>query len=205
MSDSAGHAGGSTPSGRLERGPTDEELLRALAVDRTGALGALYDRYGGLVYGLAKAILSSPEEAQDVTQETFLGLGDTYWRFYDPARGALPAFLVTMARSRALDRLRARARKSGLLDRWGYSLTHLPPADDPHAQASLSETRQRVRQALAGLPEDQRRVLDLVYFQGLTHREIATSLDVPLGTVKSWARRGLFALRDALGDLVEPS
>ena len=89
--------------------PSDDELLGALATDPQWALGGLYDRYARLVYGLARAVLSSTEEAEDVTQEVFLGLCHR-WQ-YDSARGSLAAFLVTMARSRALDKLRARGRK----------------------------------------------------------------------------------------------
>ncbi len=178
--------------------PTDEGLLRALDTDRLEALGDLYDRYAGLVYGLSRAILGSTPEAEDVTQEVFLGLCHQ-WR-YDPARGSLAAFLVTMARSRSLDRLRARGRKLRLLERFVKTPLPSPSAWDPTEGASMAEISESVRRALAQLPESQRQVLELAYYRGLSQTEIANELDAPLGTVKTWARRGLFSLRHALRD-----
>lgn len=184
----------------VEQTPEDEVLLRHLAADPKTALGAIYDRYGALIYGVARAVLSSPDEAQDVTQETFLALYNNSRR-YDPARGSLPAFLVAMARSRALDRLRAHSRRTELLHRWKDALVPASMTGDPHMHTSIEQTRTRVRDALAALPDEQGRVLNLAYYQGLTQTEISTHLGVPLGTVKSWMRRGLFALRDELRDL----
>jgi RNA polymerase sigma-70 factor, ECF subfamily len=179
----------------------DRELLDSLAHDPS-ALEVLYDRYAGLVYGLALAALRSPDDAQDLTQEIFLSL----YRLadgYDPARGALAGFLATMTRTRAIDRLRARTRKVRLL-------RHFEHREPPAAQSvsaleriSIAECSARVRVALAQLPDDQRRVLEMAYYRGLSQAEIAADLDASLGTVKSWARRGLIALRHALGDLLE--
>jgi len=177
--------------------PTDEELLRALETDRLAALGGLYDRYAGLVFGLARAILASTPEAEDVTQEVFLGLCHQ-WR-YDSARGSLAAFLVTMTRSRSLDKLRAHGRKLRLLERV-VRAPPSPPAWDATREVSMAEVSQSVRRALAELPDNQRQVLELAYYKGLSQTEIATELDTPLGTVKTWARRGLFSLRHALSD-----
>jgi len=180
--------------------PPDEVLLRALATDRA-ALGPLYDRYGGLVYGLARAILESPAEAEDLTQEVFVMLCER--TTYDPARGSLGAFLTTLTRSRAIDRLRSRGRRLRILHATWRSA---PPPDlgsPPVERIATRECAERVRGALAGLPADQRRALELVYYQGLTQAEIAATLDTPLGTVKSWCRRGLLGLRAALADLVE--
>jgi len=176
----------------------DAELLAALAVDRTRALGALYDRHAGLVYGLAMKILGSQPEAEDLTQEIFLSLCGKC--DYDPARGTLSAFLVTLTRSRAIDRIRARGRKARLLDTLGQE----PITDEPLSpldEISQGECTERVRAALAALPQTQRRVLELAYYRGLSQTEIAAELDTPLGTVKSWARRGLFSLRESLAPL----
>jgi RNA polymerase sigma-70 factor, ECF subfamily len=178
--------------------PTDDELLGALATDPQWAIGGLYDRYARLVYGLARAVLSSTQEAEDVTQEVFLGLCHR-WQ-YDPARGSLAAFLVTMARSRSLDRLRSRGRKLRILKQWGHRLIPSSSLGDPTEEAWLAEMSHSVRTALAGLPDNQRQVLELAYYQGLSQTEIASQLETPLGTVKSWARRGLFSLRHALQD-----
>jgi len=180
--------------------PSDADLLRALT-DAPEALGPLYDRYGGLVYGLARAILNADEEAEDLTQEVFLMLcqGTTY----DPARGPLGAYLTTLTRSRAIDRVRNRGRRLRLLR---ASWEGAPPPERPATAIDLIATREsseRVRSAVAELPANERRALEMVYYQGLTQTEIAASLDAPLGTVKSWCRRGLLGLRAALADLVE--
>jgi RNA polymerase sigma-70 factor (ECF subfamily) len=184
----------------LRSEPSDANLLRALA-DGSDALGPLYDRYGGLVYGLARAILKADEEAEDLTQEVFLMLcqGTTY----DPARGSLGAYLTTLTRSRAIDRVRNRGRRLRLLR---ASWEGAPPPEPAATAVDLIATREsseRVRSAVAELPAKERRALEMVYYQGLTQAEIAATLDAPLGTVKSWCRRGLLGLRAALADLVE--
>jgi RNA polymerase sigma-70 factor (ECF subfamily) len=174
--------------------------MDALADDPT-ALGVVYDRYAGLVYGLARAALGNEDEAQDLTQEIFLTLYRQ--RSYDPTRGGLGGFLATMTRTRAIDRLRARGRKVRML----RDLQRSAPAPvhpfTPLERISMAQCSARVRAALAELPENQRRVLEMTYYRGLTQTEIAADLDTALGTVKSWARRGLLGLKQALGDLVE--
>jgi RNA polymerase sigma-70 factor (ECF subfamily) len=174
--------------------------MDALA-DDPAALGAVYDRYAGLVYGLARAALGNEDEAQDLTQEIFLTLYRQ--RSYDPSRGGLGGFLATMTRTRAIDRLRARGRKVRLLR--DLQRTATPPAHPftPLERISMAQCSVRVRAALAELPENQRRVLEMTYYRGLTQTEIAADLDTALGTVKSWARRGLLSLKHALGDLAE--
>jgi RNA polymerase sigma-70 factor, ECF subfamily len=181
-------------------GPSDQALLRALGTDRS-ALGPLYDRYGGLVFGLARAILQSQEEAEDLTQEVFVML--CQGTGYDVGRGSLGAYLTTLTRSRAIDRLRSRGRRLRLLH---ASWKSAPPPDLPPAAVDRIATREsseRVRSAVAELPANERRALEMVYYEGLTQAEIAAALDAPLGTVKSWCRRGLLGLRAALADLVE--
>jgi RNA polymerase sigma-70 factor, ECF subfamily len=179
----------------------DRELLDSLAHDPS-ALEVLYDRYVGLVYGLALAALRSPDDAQDLTQEIFLSLYRQA-NAYDPARGALAGFLATTTRTRAIDRLRARTRKVRLLHHFQH---RVPVAAQPFTaleRISIAQRSERVRAALAQLPGDQRRVLEMAYYRGLSQSEIAADLDASLGTVKSWARRGLIALRHTLGDLLE--
>ncbi|HEY2388714.1 MAG TPA: sigma-70 family RNA polymerase sigma factor [Candidatus Binatia bacterium] len=188
-----------TPSDIAAPRERDAELLAALAVDRTRALGVLYDRHAGLVYGLAMKILGNQAEAEDLTQEIFLSLCGKC--DYDPARGTLTAFLVTLTRSRAIDRIRSRGRKARLIDTLGEEPITDEPPPSPLEQLSLAESSERVRTALAALPEAQRRVLELSYYRGLSQTEIAAELDTPLGTVKSWARRGLFTLRESLAPL----
>jgi len=178
---------------------TDAELLAALAVDQASALGALYDRYAGLVYGLAMKILRAPSEAEDLTQEIFLTFCTQC--DYDPARGSLSGFLVTLTRSRAIDKIRARTRRTRFLDHWGEAVIPDDPVASPFEELSIAECSERVRAALADLPETQRRVLEMAYYRGLSQSEIAAELETPLGTVKSWARKGLFSLRESLASL----
>jgi RNA polymerase sigma-70 factor, ECF subfamily len=185
----------------VERRPTtDEDLLQALKSDQTFALGALYDRYASLVYGLALAILTAPEEAEDLTQEVFLALCNKC--DYDPTRGSLSAFLITMTRSRAIDKIRSRGRRLKFLTHWGQTIPTETPSPTLPEQMSLAECSQYVRNALAQLPDKQRQVLELAYYKDLSQMEIAALLDTPLGTVKTWARKGLVTLKGALHDLI---
>ena len=173
-------------------------MLRAAAEDPS-ALGPLYDRYAKLVYGLALAILGSREEAQDLTQEVFVTVCEPTG--FDPGRGSVSAFLTTMTRSRAIDRLRRRGRSVRLLKTWHEAtpVTTAPPT--PFESLSVGRCAERVRGALAELPEAERQVLEMAYFKGLSQAEIAADLDTPLGTVKSRSRRALMTLKRALQDL----
>ena len=180
--------------------PPDEELVARLGSDPS-ALGPLYDRHSRLVYGLALAILGSTDEAQDLTQEVFLSLCSQ--TLFDPARGTLGAFLTTLVRSRAIDRLRRRGRRVRLLRaQWESAPPPEPPAT-PLDRLAEERCAERVRRALAGLPAQEHRALEMAYYQGLTQGEIAEELGAPLGTVKSWCRRGLIELKKALADLVD--
>jgi RNA polymerase sigma-70 factor, ECF subfamily len=181
--------------GRASDQDDDAEVLRLLATDPASGMEQLYDRYSPLVYGLARKILGDPQEAQDLTQEVFVSLLNRC--AYDPARGSFASFLTAMARSRAIDQLRARSRSSRLLGIWGDETA--PGAQpQPHEAVAEGECAHSVQAALAALPDTQRRVLELAYFKGLSQSEIARALDTPLGTVKTWARNGLYSLRDAL-------
>jgi RNA polymerase sigma-70 factor (ECF subfamily) len=151
------------------------------------------------VYGVALAILGSPEEAEDLVQEVFLTVSEP--TAYDPARGSVGAFLTTMARSRAIDRLRRRGRSVRLLRTWHDAAPVAPAAPSPFERVAVGECAQRVRSALGALSDADREVLELAYWRGLSQSEIAADLGAPLGTVKSRCRRALLALRDALGDL----
>jgi RNA polymerase sigma-70 factor (ECF subfamily) len=173
-------------------------LLSAAAGDPS-ALGLLYDRYGKLVYGLALAILGSRQEAEDLTQEVFLTVYEH--TAYDPGRGSVGAFLTTMTRSRAIDRLRRRGRSVRLLRTWHEATPPAPAPFTPLERVSMQQCSERVRAALGALPDAERQVLELAYYKGLSQAEIAADLDTPLGTVKSRSRRALMALKEALGDL----
>ena len=177
----------------------DERLLAALA-DDSSALGPLYDRHSRLVYGLAFAVLGNADEAADLTQEVFLSLCGQHG--YDATRGTVGAYLTTVARTRAIDRLRRRTRRVRLLRDHHAAAPAPAPLPSPAERVSEAECGERVRRALAALPENERRALEMAYFQGLTQAEIAEDLQAPLGTVKSWCRRGLSAMKQSLGDLV---
>ena len=173
----------------------DDDLLHAIARGDETALAACYDRYRLILFGLILRILHDREEAEDCLQEVFLQV----WRRardFDESRGRAFTWLVTIARSRALDRLRA----SGSRLRLATEAAQLTPDEvgDAAEEAVHSEQAAIVREALAELPEEQRHALLLAYFEGLTQTEIAARLGDPLGTVKTRMRSGMIKLRELL-------
>ena len=175
-------------------------MLRAVARGDESAFARVYDRYSPILFGLLLRILHSRAEAEDVLQEVFVQV----WRradSFDESRGRGFTWLVTLARSRAIDRLRA------LDSRQRAATASAAEASAPVGDASLdafrSEQREIVRAALAELTEDQRRTLLLAYEEGLTQSEIAARLNQPLGTVKTRTRAGLMRLRELLRDKFE--
>jgi len=174
---------------------TDTSLLQAIARKDEPALAALYDRYRLTLFGLLMRILNSREEAEDVLQEVFLQV----WRRaadFDERRGRPFTWLVTLTRSRAIDRLRQLNSRERLIssDVEVLAFSVLDPAQD----AFRSEQRDLVAGALAELSEEQRHTLTLAYFEGLTQSEIAARLSSPLGTVKTRMRSGMIKLRELL-------
>ena len=163
------------------------------------ALADLYDRHGRSVYGLAARILGDPAEAEDLTQDVFTLAWKNAAR-YDPARGAVAAWLLVTTRTRAIDRIRARrSRPQGGSDDDGRKMANIPdgsPSVD--VIVATSQDAARVRVALADLPVDQRDALEQAYFQGLSHSEIAGRTGIPLGTIKTRIRSGLQRLREAM-------
>lgn len=185
---------------RTDRDISDAELLRAVARGDESALATLYDRYAAILLGLLLRILHSRAEAEDVLQEVYLQV----WRRasdFDEARGRAFTWLVTLARSRGIDRLRA----LGSRDRAANASAAEPSEQvgDASADALRSEQGEIVRDALAQLSEDQRTTLLLAYHEGLTQTEIAERLKQPLGTVKTRTRAGLQKLRELLSDKFE--
>lgn len=182
----------------LER-ESDIALMRRLWAGELPALGVLYDRYASLVYSTALKVLRHAAEAEDLTQEVFLILVRT--QSYDPHRGSLVSYLTTLTRSRAIDQLRSQSTQQKYLNQWQHTRS---PIDSiiPMNQITQQEHRALVRKALATLKADQREVLELSYYEGQSQRDIAEQLNLPLGTVKSWARRGLLQLRKQLQDVL---
>jgi len=165
------------------------------------AVAELYDRHARPIYSLALRILGDATEAEDIVQEVF----SQAWRQaarYSASRGAVAAWLMTLARSRAIDRLRAkRARPGDVSDERvaGQLVDAGPPAD---SLVLSSEQVARVRAALDELPLLQRAAIELAYYEGLTHAEIADRLEQPLGTVKTRIRLAMLKLRDVLAGTV---
>jgi RNA polymerase sigma-70 factor (ECF subfamily) len=172
----------------------DEQLLGAVATDRS-ALAALYERHAKRVYALARAILGCREEAEDLTQEVFVSVCEP--TLYDRSRGTVGAFLLTMTRSRAIDRLRRRGRWARLIETW-HEATPTTAPRTPLEDVSVRRAAELVRAVLSELPSAQRQVLELAYYEGLSQSEIATDLATPLGTVKTLSRRALLTLGRAL-------
>jgi len=182
---------------------TDVEILQAWRAGSRQAFGTFYDRYGELVYRLALRILGNTQEAEDLTQEIFISLSRN--STYDIKRGTVATFLSVMTRSRAIDRIRKTRSQQQHLQKWEQSIysEHDIKNLSLMENASLAERSEKVKSALAKLPEKHRQVLEMAYFDGLSQTEIARALDAPLGTVKSWARNGLIRLRESLQDTLE--
>ena len=173
----------------------DVALLKAIAARDEVALAQLYDRYRAILFGLLMRILNNREEAEDVLQEVFLQV----WRKaadFDESRGRPFTWLVTLARSRGIDRLRTLASRERVAEAGAREPSE--EISDAATDAFKSEQRGLVSDALAKLPDEQKRPIMLAYFDGLTQSEIATSLGAPLGTVKTRMRTGLIRLRELL-------
>jgi RNA polymerase sigma-70 factor (ECF subfamily) len=182
-----------------ESGPTDDDLMAGLIARRITALEQLYDRYSALVFSVSLRVLYDWQLAEDVTQEVFLRL----WQrpeSYDPTRGRLLSWLMSVTRNRAIDERRKLSRRVRSEDGEEPLLTlrDLDARDDPVLGLALAETRAVVRKAMQSLPPAQRQVVELAYFGGLTQTEIADKTGVPLGTVKTRVRLAMRKLRDAL-------
>jgi len=168
----------------------DAALVARVRSGDHAAMTTLYDRYSGLVYAVALRVLGETAAAEDILQEVFLQL----WRnpgAFDAARGKLAPWLAVIARHRAIDQLRGRREHTDIEDITLSVDAHLEEAADRDRAAA------KVRGALGGMPAEQRKALEMAFFQGLTHTEIAQQTGDPLGTVKTRIRNGLIQLRKA--------
>jgi RNA polymerase sigma-70 factor (ECF subfamily) len=177
----------------------DGTLLGLMARGDGAALSTLYDRHATAVYSLALRVLRDPLDAEEVVQEVFA----QSWRQadrYDPSRATVAGWLMMQAKSRAIDRLRGRRARPDATAAPGHAMPDMPdPAAGPDLSAVQAEEARRMREALRSLPALQRTAIELAYYDGLTHSEIAERLAQPLGTVKTRIRQGLLTLRGALG------
>ncbi len=178
---------------------SDAELLAAVRLSDREAFHALYHRFSSDIYTLCERILHSRQEAEDATAEVFCEVWLRRER-YDATRGAVRPYLTTLARSRAIDRLRSRAARPDMANKACLDGAELPAAAGvtPHEAATGAEMRVRVAEALATLSIRQREAMELAYYEGLSHREIADRLATPLGTIKTHIRQGLAKLRTTL-------
>ena len=177
---------------------TDVELVRRIAQKDPGALEALYRRYAPAAYGLAMRVLRQPALAEEVLQDAFLAVW-TAPDAYDASRGSFRMFLFSLVHHRAVDAVR---REERLRAREQRANPPPPPVEDVMEtvveEAELADRRRSVRGALATLPEEQRRLLELMYFRGWTQSRIAEEERIPLGTVKSRVFAAMRRLREAL-------
>ena len=173
-----------------EPGLTDSEIIARIYSGDEGAMALLYDRYSRVVYAVAVRVLSDSSAAEDILQDVFMQL----WRNpqgFNAGRGSLAAWLAVIARNRAIDHLRRRRPEAGAAE------TLIAVDADLEHTAERNQAIEKVRTVLAGMPGEQRTALEMAFFEGLTHVEIAGKTGQPLGTIKTRIRSGLSAVRKA--------
>ena len=178
----------------------DADLVRRLKVREPKAMNDLYDRYGRLMYSLILRIVRNPSTAEDLVQETFLRIWNRVQSF-DAERGALGAWVLTVARNRAIDYLRS---TDGRMQAGAMELDQLerPGLFAKLDSAALAIDRvRRLKSAFEKLTPTQRQVIELAYYEGMSQTEMAERLKQPLGTVKTWTRSALKILRDELAEV----
>lgn len=180
-----------------DRRVNDRELVARLVAGDQAALGEVYDRYSGLVYGLARRVLADTGLAEDVTQEVFALLWEHPERF-DPTRGTLRAWLGAVTHHRSVDRVRHEIRRSKTEARTGTVEPVAGAQSEVDDELSLEWLATRVRAAIEHLPDEQRDVVVLAYYGGRTYRQVAAELAIPEGTAKSRVRLALAKLDDLL-------
>jgi RNA polymerase sigma-70 factor (ECF subfamily) len=169
----------------------DDRLVAGIRAGDEQAMAQLYDRYSSIVYSVALRVLGDTGAAEDILQDVFMQL----WRnpsAFDSSRGSLPAWLAVIARNRAIDVVRKRRPEDDIAD------TIVAVEPDLAGEAERSRALEKIRGTLGSMPAPQRNALELAFFEGLTHSEIAEKTGEPLGTIKTRIRGGLLALRKAM-------
>ena len=175
----------------------DEDLISLVQASDAQAFATLYDRHSRQAYSLAYRIMGERQAAEDIVQDAFLKV----WRAatsYRAARASVRTWLLSIVHNRGIDQLRSTASRRRMQEKVEASAPRSQPSD-AFAQTWRNSQREQVREALSTLPEEQLKVLELAYFSGYTHLEIAELLNVPLGTVKGRMRLGLKKMRDHFG------
>jgi RNA polymerase sigma-70 factor (ECF subfamily) len=173
------------------------DLLRRIAAQDRQALAEFYDEVAGLLFATAVRILGDSQEAEEVIQDVFVQI----WAkaaAYDESLATPCHWALSIARNRSIDRLRARQRRSKLLEELTVEANLTPPAQAAGSGGLTGEDLAAIRSAVGGLPGEQRQAIEMAFFAGMSHPEIAERLEEPLGTVKARIRRGMMKLRESL-------
>ena len=177
----------------------DSALVERMMAGDENALAALYDRYSGMLFAMLVRILRDTGAAEEVLQDLFLHLWRSAAR-YDAARGSLPAWLLVIGRNRAISRLRRSGPRDVQDDGEKFSMESVASPGNMEDQAWRAQMMNRVRNAMAALPGEQREAVELAYFEGMTQTEIAAKTNTPLGTVKSRVRAAMQTLKQVFDD-----
>jgi RNA polymerase sigma-70 factor (ECF subfamily) len=183
---------------------SDDALIHRMARQDTDAATELFRRLSPLVYALAHRITGVPEDAEEVLVDSFHQAWSQAHR-YDARRASVTGWLLNIARSRALDHVRARGRRLTRHEKAAQDVADFPlqEPESPERSAMRSQARERLRKVLLSLPSDQRRAVELAYFGGLSHSEIAEHLGQPLGTIKNRLRLAMKKIQSSITDVEE--
>jgi RNA polymerase sigma-70 factor, ECF subfamily len=183
------------------RALADEDLLELVHDGEVQAFEVIFDRHGTAAFSLAYRMCGRRAAAEDIVQDAFLSL----WRSsrgYDPRRGSVRSWVLSAVHNRAIDTFRRQSSRTGRDVADDGIAERMPAPDSTDAEVERRDDARRVRTALDELPSDQRQVIELAYFGGFTHSQIAEMLDLPAGTVKGRMRLGLTKMRYVLGEVV---